>query len=1754
MNATHPTPSSHPRDMVTHLQALARARPADTALVAVSAEGDVPFDYATLDARVKALAGELQARFAPGDRALLLDDDAHFVIAFFACLYAGLVAVPVSPPESLRPHHLARLAAISSDCRPRCVLARSQTLAQLGAHEAVFAGAIPLAVDGTHGAAWRPHAPADGDIAFLQYTSGSTATPKGVMVSHGNLMANERAIEERLGVRTDDVFVTWLPLYHDMGLIGGLLQPFHRGIPVVLMSPAHFLERPVRWLEAISRHRGTISGGPDFAYRLCLERIKDGRLAALDLSSWRVAFSGAEPVRHDTLDAFVRHFGVAGLSADAVYPCYGLAEATLLVTGGQRGEGLVARAFSAESLAAGRPRPGEGGAMLVGCGFAPAGHRVEIVEPESMAVVTDGRVGEVWASGPSIARGYWQRPVESGETFVERGGHRWLRTGDLGFQHDGQLFITGRIKDLIVLRGRNVYPQDLEQAIEAEVDAVRKGRVAAFAVSLPDGGEGVGVAAEVSRGLQKLVPVERLVEALSLAVSEVCREPVSVALLLNPGGLPKTSSGKLQRAACRSGWQQQSLDTYAVFAHGRFLQGDVAAPQDTAPLDASATDLAALWGEALPPQAPAARPGSHFFAHGGNSLAAVRLAARIGDRWGIEFPVRTLFEHPRFEDLAREVRRLRDSGQGVSRTPIPALPATLRTGPLPLSHAQERQWFLWNFDPSGTAYHVAGAVRLTGDLDTHALRQAFSAVVARHEALRTVFRAGDDGVASQWIQPPAPFDVPLVDAPGEALAHEALQRLRSAPFDLRTGPLLRAALVRVAGDTHLLAVVAHHIVCDGASMQVLLGDLGEAFRALQAGRPPAWTPLAIQPADHGVWQRDWLAGGERQRQLTYWRGQLGDTHPVLALPTDRPRRAEARHTAARLVSTVPADTAAALRHVADRHGATVVMALMAGFQGLLYRCTGEPDIRLGVPVANRTRTETEGLVGFFVNTLVLRNCVHDRMSLGQVLDQARDAAIGAQAHQDLPFEQLVEALQVERSLSHSPLFQVAFNHLHEDLAALALPGVTATPHAVDDDAAPFELTLDLRERPDGAVDVAWRYARELFDAGTIARFARYFGILLQALATQPDTALGAVALMSDDETHALLKQGDTTADAPLAAGGLHHRVEACAARFPDDVAVVAGDVSLTYRELDTRANRLAHHLLRAGVQRDVRVGIAMERGVDVVVAQLAVLKAGGAYVPIDPASPAERLAWQVGDSGMRLLLLHAAQRDALAAAGASRVLAVDTLDLSGEPDDPPSVAVHADQLAYVIYTSGSTGRPKGAQLSHRNVLRLMASTAGRFHFDRHDVWTLFHSPAFDFSVWEIFGALCHGGRLVIVPQAVSRAPDAFLDLLRRERVTVLNQTPSAFRELMQVPALQPGGIDSLRFVIFGGEALEPRMLAPWIERFGDARPQLVNMYGITETTVHVTYRAITSADLASGSRSPIGGQIPDLALRVLDTRLAPVPVGVPGELHVAGAGLARGYLDRAGLTAERFIADPFDPAGGRLYRTGDLVRWREGGEIEYLGRIDHQVKVRGFRIELGEIESRLQAQAGVAQALVVPRDGAGGTVLHAYVARRADAEPPQTADLRDALRRVLPDYMVPASVTVLDAFPLNANGKIDRRALPAPDVTAGTAYTAPDDDMERCLAALWAELLEVPRVGRHDNFFEIGGHSLLLMKVHRRLETLLGATVSIVDLFRHPTVATLAAHLAQRPAEPVADEAPERARRQRNAFLPRRPTAERTPS
>ncbi|MEU6770339.1 amino acid adenylation domain-containing protein [Streptomyces sp. NPDC046759] len=1066
---------------------------------------------------------------------------------------------------------------------------------------------------------------------------------------------------------------------------------------------------------------------------------------------------------------------------------------------------------------------------------------------------------------------------------------------------------------------------------------------------------------------------------------------------------------------------------------------------------------------------------------------------------------------------------------------------------IPLSFAQRRMWLLHQLERGAATYNISAAFRLTGSLDEAALVAALRDVVDRHETLRTLFVTDDDGEPCARILPvgEAAPQVPVVEVTPEDLT-EAIGEAVSHRFDLAAELPFRAALLRCSAREHVLVVVIHHIASDGSSSAPMMRDLVDAYTARRDGRAPAWEPLPVQYQDYARWQREVLGdvadpGSLAAAQVEYWRKELAGVPQPLSLPLDRPRPAEASSHGDTVPLVVAPEVAAGLQNLAQQRGTSLSMVLQAALAVLLGKLSGGDDVTIGSPIAGRTDEALADLIGCFVNTQVLRADLSGNPSFADLLAQVRDKALAAYEHQDVPFDVVVESINPDRSAAYQPLFQVMFSWQSYEKPDFELPGLEVRFEQAIPSTAMVDLTFFMAVDDSGALRGDLQYATQLFDRDSAEVIAARLVRVLEQLAADPGLCVGDVDVLIAGERERLVREvNDTGNDIPEVT--LVELFERQVAQRVDAPAVVCDGATLTYGDLNARANRLARHLVARGVGPESLVGICLERSADLVVALLAVLKAGGAYLPIDPDSPADRIAYMLQDARPVLLVTTSTTG---AAQDLDRSLPLVHLDRAGAFAEEPATdltdaerrtALRPEHPAYVIYTSGSTGRPKGVLIPHRNVVGLFSATQEGFAFGADDVWTLFHSYAFDFSVWELWGPLLHGGRLVVVPFDVSRSPGDFRQLLAREQVTVLNQTPSAFYQLVQADAQAPGRDLALRYVVFGGEALDLNRLADWYERHAPGAPVLVNMYGITETTVHVTRIDLDERSAARHRASVIGRAVPGLRAYVLDPNLKPAPTGVTGELYVAGYGLARGYHGRPELTAGRFVACPFGDAGERMYRTGDLARWDRNGQLEYVGRTDSQVKIRGFRIELGEIEHVLAGHPAVAEAAVVVRENQEGDKrLVGYVVpepgaavadagvrtddgRRDHDEPsagPLLAELSEYLRGRLPDYMVPSTVIALPEIPLTSNGKLDRRALPSED-TNTVAGREPRNSYERTLCALFGELLGRESVGVDDNFFALGGHSLLATRLSVRVRNQFDVDLPIRTIIRYPTVAELA--------------------------------------
>ncbi|WP_141333042.1 non-ribosomal peptide synthetase, partial [Myxococcus sp. AB025B] len=1179
-------------------------------------------------------------------------------------------------------------------------------------------------------------------------------------------------------------------------------------------------------------------------------------------------------------------------------------------------------------------------------------------------------------------------------------------------------------------------------------------------------------------------------EALRAFLLQRLPEYMVPSAFVSLAALPLTPSGKLARNRLPA----PDVDS---------LRGD---SSFVAPRTPSEDKLASIFSSVLRLE----RVGvtDNFFSLGGHSLLATQVISRIRSSFGVELPLRALFEAPTVASLASRI--LSASRQALGAQPPPILPVP-RTGPLPLSFAQQRLWFIDQLQPGSSTYNMPSFVRLSGPLDAKALQLSFDSLVSRHEALRTSFIQKDD----QPLQVIAPHaELPVTHVNLRALAPEVrgaeverlLREEYQRPFNLSTGPLIRAQLLELSDTEHVLALNMHHIVSDGWSMGVLIQEVAALYDAFSHGKPSPLAPLSIQYADFSVWQRSWLQGPVLDAQIDYWRHQLADL-TTLELPLDKPRPAVQTSAGDVALITLPLATTEKLKNLCQQEGATPFMALLAVWQLLLSRYSGQDDIAVGSPIAGRHRSELEGLIGFFVNTLVLRSRVDAHASFPHLLRQVKEAALGAYAHQDIPFERLVEELQPTRDMSRSPLFQVLFVLQNTPASGVQTHELSLSPVDISGGTSKFELQLSLVESPEGFFG-GLSFNTDLFERATAERMARHFKRLAEAIVNNLDAPVSAHTMLTEDERQQVLVDW---ASAPLSAPVDSTIPEAFAravALAPDAPALVFGETALTYRQLDERSNQLARLLLHHGVTTDDRVALSLERSFELVIALVAIVKAGAAYVPLDASYPSHRLLAMMEDTQPRLLLTSRALASKLPNEGVT-TLVLEEVDTSAQPAGPlPSLAL-PESLAYVDFTSGSTGRPKGVGTLHAGVLRtLVGATYTRFGPEQTHV--LLAPISFDASTFEIWGALLHGARLVVPPAHTLSLEEIEL-AVSRHGVSTLWATSGLFSQLADAGL---PGLSTVQHVLTGGDVVSPVHVRKALTAWG---AQVTNAYGPTESTVFATTFAITRAE-DLGATLPIGRPIQGTRLLVLDASLQPVAPGVTGELFIGGEGLARGYLLRPDLTAERFVPDPFSASpGARLYRTGDLVRWRADGTLDFLGRADSQVKLRGFRIELAEVEAALREYTSITRALALVReDVPGDKRLTAYFTASSPVDP---AALRAFLKQRLPEFMLPSFLIPLAAFPLTANAKLDRKALPAPDTLASSTFVAPRNPTEELLAAIWADVLRLDKVSVADDFFELGGHSLLATQVVSRVRRAFEVELPLRALFEASSISALATRI-----------------------------------
>jgi amino acid adenylation domain-containing protein len=1528
------------------------------------------------------------------------------------------------------------------------------------------------------------------NLAYVIYTSGSTGKPKGVLITHDNVVSLFQATQSVFQFNEQDVWTLFHSYAFDFS-VWELWGAFLYGGRLVVV-PYWVSRTPSQFYELLYTEQVTVLNQTPGAFRQLIQ-VEDflGASQALNL---RFIIFGGEALELSSLKPwFERH----GDEHPELVNMYGITETTVHVT---------YRPLKMADL--------NGKGSVIGC---PISERPIYLLDKNLQPVPLGTPGEIYVGGAGLARGYLNRQERTKERFLpnpfsDKPGDRLYKSGDLGCYHaTGELEYLGRIGHQVKIRGFRIELGEIE-AVLHQAPAVQQAVVIARE---DEPGNKRLVAYLVSESRPERTTVAHLRHLLTAKLPDYMI-PASFVFL---SAMPLTPNGKIDRQALPK----------PDDARPEFLE------EFEAPRTPMEEILAGIWAEVL--QLEPVGIHDNFIELGGHSLLAVQIISRLREVFQLELPLQTVLEWPTVAKLAEHVEALR---QQTHLLPVPPIePMTYQTDillllppqPIPLSFPQQQLWLLAQLAPEMPVYNEPFTIRLGGPIDVVALEQSFNEILRRHHALRTTVITVE-GQAIQMVSPFVAFKLPVVDLdalPANARESEAVRQATAVakqPFDLSTYPLFRATLMPLDEQDYRLFLTFHHIIIDGVSIyEILLPEIETLYQAFSDGKPSPLSPPTLQYTDFALWQRQWLQADVLEEQLAYWKQHLAELS-TLQLPTDRPRPARPSHRGARHCLALSKALTEALKALSRQEGVTLFVTMLAAFKTLLHRYSGQDDIVVGTVTAGRNRAELQQIMGDFLNTLVLRSDLSDNPSFRQLLRRVRDVTLGAYAHQDLPFEQLVDKLQPVRRPGTNPLFQVAFTI--EPLMPLLDLGWTINQLDIHPGSAKFDLYLELDEKPDGMTGRI-EYNTDLFEEATIARMGGHYQTLLEGIVANPEQRLSDLPLLTAPEQQQLLEWNHTQTDFPKTVC-IHQLFENQVERTPDAVAIVFDGKQLSYRELNGRANQLAHHLISLGVKPEALVGICVERSIEMIVGLLGILKAGGAYVPLDPAYPPVRLTFMLADAQVPVLLT---QQHLLGRLPKDEppVICIDTdwETIAKETEENSRNQTTVDNLAYVIYTSGSTGKPKGVSVTHRSVIRLVKNT-NYVNLTADDVFLQIAPISFDASTFEIWGPLVNGSRLVIIPPHVPSLEELG-QALQHYQVTTLWLTAGLFHLMvdMRLEELKP-----VRQLLAGGDVLSVPHVKKVLQTLKGCR--LINGYGPTENTTFSCCYPMTDSSQV-GNTVPIGHPIANTQVYVLDAHLQRVPIGIYGELYIGGDGLARDYFNRPELTAEKFVPNPFEQdIGGfqngrslltRLYKTGDLVRYLPDGNLEFLGRIDHQVKIRGFRIELGEIEAVLSQHAAVQEAVVIVReDIAGDKCLVAYIVQTAEGC--QTSKvcqaeevlLRRFLKQKLPDYMVPSTFVLLEALPLTPNGKIDRQALPQPRrVYLGTSYIAPKTQIEHQIATIWQTVLHINKVCVHDKFFDLGGNSLLLVQVQNQLVEVLNREVSVITLFEYPTISALAHYL-----------------------------------
>lgn len=1665
---------------------------------------------------LKLLAVFQKFGFKPKDEVIFqIEDNEQFVYSFWACVLGGMIPVPV--PCGDNDEHKSKLFKIWNILRNPKILILDKLLKTLeafarengldGKLESIKNNSICIdkinPEDEEFGEIYNPKPE---NIAFIQFSSGSTGDPKGVMITHSNVFVNLTSILKWDHYTLNDASLSWLPLTHDMGLIGFHIKEVLANINQYSMPTQLFLTKPLLWLQKVSEHKATVLYSPNFGYKQVLKMYNPDAKLDWDLSSVRIIYNGAEPTSLDVNNEFIAKMSVYGLKRSAMRPVYGLAESTIAVAFPKIDEeDFIYHALDRNHLRVGETvadttKDDINAVIYLDVGYPIYNTFVRITD-ENDKNIGENKIGYVQIKGGNVTSGYYNNKKATQETITADG---WLNTGDLGFLRDKRLTITGRAKDVIFAAGQNFYSHDIER-IGERVDGIELGSIAAAGVYNDRlNCDELVLFVKYSGKLDSFI---NIISNLKKEITQ--KNGIDVSEVIPIKEIPKTSSGKVQRFKLRENYINGEYDSVKQQLHA-LMNEKFSRREIVKPATPTQKELSKIWSEILSKDKIGIK--DDFFELGGDSLKVTQIISRVRDCFKIELNQVEIFENPTIENLASII----DSNVKKENDEEKITPVTKGLDKTQLSYAQQRLWFLDRLNLNSPQYNLTKGLILKGGLNIGALKKSFNAIIRRHKILNAYF-AEENGQPVEMFGQDIEMPLKLTDLSSVSekdrkdKVTELAKNEARTPFDLEKAPLIRGNLICLSETEHILILSVHHIVFDGWSFGILLRELNFYYEGYLNGNKKSLPELKIQYADFSLWQKHNIEDARLKNQLKYWTKKLEGNLPVLDLPLDKQRPAIQTYNGAKFTSFIPARLVDKLQKYAKSENATLFMVLLSAFKVLLYKYSGQTDIIVGSPIANRDIKDIEDLIGFFTNNIVLRTSFSNNFKFNELLQKVKQTTVEAYSNQDIPFEKIVEQLRIERDMSKNPIFQVLFGMQNTPMPAMEMPGLDVSILDVDGGYSRFDLSVDIQNAGDGLA-ANFEYNTDLLSGDTITRMAGHFNKLLSGIAENPSLSLDDYEILTDEEKKTILDDWNGTKENLPEVSSWTQLFEKQAAQTPNALAVVCGNQQMTYKELDESSNKVAHYLKSCGVGAESIVGVYIDRSVNMLVGLIGVQKAGAAYLPMDPIYPKERLAYMLQDADIKTILSEKKLSETLPENNATVIcLDSDGDKISQCSAEKTALKKSSKNLAYVIYTSGSTGKPKGVQIKQHALINLLLSFAKKTDMRDSDTLLAVTTLSFDIAGLELYMPLIRGAKVVIAQRDDVTDGEKLISMMKQYGVTIMQATPATWRLLLDAGWT---GSEKLK-VLCGGETLPKDLANELLERCS----ALLNVYGPTETTIWSTMDVVEKGS----DTIYIGKPIANTQVYVVDKSMNPVPIGVPGELLIGGDGLASGYMNLPKLTKEKFIPDKFSKKrGALLYRTGDVVKFTSSGKLECIGRMDHQVKIRGFRIELGEIESLINSEQFVKQGIVVAKElVAGEKSLVAYIIPSSKII--DTERIRRNLKEKLPNYMVPSAFMVMDSFPMTPNGKIDRKALPLPERTgAKNNYNFIDssNDDERKLQEIWKEVLKLDQVDVNSNFFDLGGHSLLMAQVRSKIRSKLKKEISMLDLFKYPTISSLAAYLS----------------------------------